>query len=121
VTVLLIVVAKLGLPELLLLLIVAVYIASIIGAVKATNPKACFGLGLLLILLASLGGPWDIGSIVGAFIANLLFLAIIPVIYWALWGRKTDAGKLRTSKIFYWLALIIPPLVYSAGHWQTKP
>lgn len=100
--------------EVLTLLSVTIFAASIVAPFTAKRPSTCFSAGLLLIFLASLD-DLHAGHL-GTLITSTVFAGIIPFIYWTIAGHKNDAGRLRTSRIFFWMAFILPAVMYIASH-----
>ncbi|HET6845002.1 MAG TPA: hypothetical protein VFK06_25450 [Candidatus Angelobacter sp.] len=111
---------KIGFGELLLLSIIVILIGAIVVAVRTKRPQVCYCLGFGMIVLASLRGPNNIAYMLGTILGNVIVLGIIPLCYWIIAGRKTDRGKLLTSKMFFWLSFIIPTLAYNASHLKNN-
>jgi Na+/H+ antiporter NhaA len=102
---------KIGWPELFLIIILLVIIAVPITAVKMRRQSTYYALGVVFATLMSCSELHrDIGAVVGALLV-FLFVSVIPALfYWVIAGRRSDIGKLRTSKIFFWLAYLLPLL-----------
>lgn len=108
---------KIGIPELLIVVIIAIIIAVPITAVRMARRNSYYTLALVFVALVSFseiyrGG----GAVVGALLVFLFVAAVPALIYWAIAGRKSDIGKLRTSKIFFWIAYVLPLL----EHWSES-
>jgi len=108
---------KVGLPELLILVVIAVIIAVPIMAVRKKTQAGYYSLGLFFIALMSLSEIGKgFGSVFGAALV-FLFVSVVPaLIYWGIFGRKSVPGMIRTSKIFFWLAFVMPLL----EHWSES-
>jgi len=108
---------KIGVPELLMLAIIALMIAVPVTAVKMKTQAGYFSLGLFFIALMSFSEIYQgFGAVTGSLMLFLSVAALPALIYWGIVGRKSDPGKIRTSKIFFWLAYAIPIL----AHWSES-
>jgi hypothetical protein len=108
---------RLGLPELLFFAVLAVIIGVPIMAVRTKTQAGYYSLGLFFIALMSSREIHEgFGAICGAALVFLFVAAVPASIYWGISGRKSVPGMLRTSKIFFWLAFVMPLL----EHWSES-
>lgn len=102
---------KLGSPEILIVTIIVLLVAVPIIAVKTKKQSMNYLLGLVVPLITALSDfRHGSGYVLGELSVFLALAVIVAVAYWAIAGRKTDVGQLRTSKIFFWLAFAMPLL-----------
>ena len=108
---------KIGLPEIILLVLIGILIGAPIVVVKSSEPGRCYTVSGVVVALLSLQEMSNgLPSVLGAAIAFMLLPAIAALLYWGLAGRKKEFGQLRTAKIFFWFAFIPPLLVAMTKH-----
>jgi len=108
---------KVGLPELLIVAIIAVVVAVPIMAVRKKTQAGYYSFGLFFISLMSSSEIYrGFGAVFGAALVFLFVAALPALIYWGIAGRKSVPGMVRTSKIFFWLAFVMPLL----EHWSES-
>lgn len=103
---------KIGIPEIMLVVVMLCIVAVPIVAVKKKDQKWNYSLGLLFMVFIACADLYKgFDAVLGALIAFLILPVVVAAIYWAISGRKNDLGKLRTSKLFFWFAYVIPLLM----------